>query len=63
MQFYESDNVKYVGIMCRVWKRQLDDFLDCMNDMQRNMLICGYTDYEEFCRELESKMDEEDAYE
>lgn len=61
MRFYESDDVKYVGVMCRVWKGQFDEFLECMNDMQRNMLICGYNDYEEFCRELQNKMDEEDA--
>lgn len=61
MRFSETDEQKYVGVICRVWKRQFYEFLECMNEMQRTMIICGYNDYEDFCRELQSKMDEEEA--
>ena len=60
-RYKEHEDGKYIGVKCCVRKRRIDDFLECMNDMQRNMLICGYNDYEEFCREVQEAMDEEDA--
>lgn len=60
MRFHESDSIKYVGILCRIRKSQLDDFLVCMEELQRNILICGYTDYEEFCQEWQKEIAEED---
>mgnify|MGYP003319584922 CR=1 FL=1 len=47
MSFHETDEHKYVGIICRVWKRQFEEFLECMNEMQRTMIICGDNDYED----------------
>lgn len=61
MRFYESDNVKYIGIICCVRKKHMDDFLMSMHELQKNMAICGYTDYEEFCHEVQEAMDEADA--
>lgn len=60
MRFLEGDIIKYAGILCRIRKRQLDDFLVCMEELQRNILICGYTDYEEFCRDFQKELTEED---
>lgn len=56
----EMDGCKYIGIMCCIRFSRLEDFLMCMHELQRNMMICGYNDYEEFCREVQAEMDAED---
>lgn len=45
----ERDDVSYVGIMCLIRKKRLEDFLMCMEELEKNMMICGYSDYREFC--------------
>lgn len=56
-RFYEKPDIKYIGITCSIRKKHLDEFLECMHELQRNMVICGYSDYEEFCRETLAEMD------
>lgn len=52
MKKLDNPKIKYIGIYCRIKKSRLADFMKCMADLQRNMAICGYTDYEEFCRDM-----------
>lgn len=50
---YLDDTVKendpYVICSCRIPKKQLEDFLAAMHELQNLMLICGHHDYEEYC--------------
>lgn len=59
-EFKESDGCKYIGVKCRVWIKDMDNFFLCMHELQRNMMICGYSDYKEFCREWQKQYTEED---
>ena len=43
---YRKEGSPYVGIFCRVRKRDVPEFLAALEDLKRSMLICGYTDYE-----------------
>ena len=51
---------KYTHIMCSVWKKDVNKFLNCMYELTRIMLICGYTDYQDYCRDWSDKIGEED---
>ncbi len=62
-RFSDLADGKYIGVLCRIPKKRLDDFLVCMEELQRVMYICGYSDYEKFCREEHDKLVEENANE
>lgn len=59
-RYKEHEDGKYIGVTCCVRKSCADDFFMCMHEMQRNMMICGYSDYEEFCRKWQKDIEEED---
>lgn len=44
-----KDWPQYVLFMCSVSQSRWDEFVDVMHDVERNMLIRGYRDYEEAC--------------
>ena len=50
----------YTAIVCRIRKRSLEDFLMAMEELQRKMIICGYNDYEAFCRKIIDAIGQED---
>lgn len=50
----------YSAIRCRIRKRSLSDFLMAMEELQRKMIICGYSDYEAFCRKIIDALGQED---
>lgn len=60
MKFFERDDTPYMAVLCNVRKKHMDEFLECMEELQRNMLICGYVDYEEFCRAIRAVIAEDD---
>ena len=39
----------YRIILCKVWKKQLGDFLEAIDKLSNKMLLCGHTDYLDFC--------------
>ena len=45
-----SDNEKYIIVFCSVRKCDRALFLQCLNKLKNNMLICGNTDYPTFCQ-------------
>ena len=45
-----SDNEKYIIVFCSVRKRERALFLQCLDKLKNNMLICGNTDYPAFCQ-------------
>lgn len=48
----KRDGDSYYICSCRIPKKQLEDFLAAMHELQNLMLICGHSDYEEFCNEV-----------
>lgn len=56
----ESDSCKYMYLAVRIPKKRLGAFLEAMVELQKNMVICGYTDYPDFCRGLIESFDEEE---
>ena len=50
---YEKEGSKYIAVFCHVRKKDTDKFLSALENLNRTMLICGYTDYES---EVESIM-------
>ena len=50
---YEKEGSKYIAVLCHVRKKDTNEFLSALDNLNRTMLICGYTDYE---REVESFM-------
>lgn len=57
----ESDSCKYMMLTVRIRKKHLGPFLEAMEELQRDMLICGYTNYPDFCRELITDSDDEEG--
>ena len=48
--FSLEDDPRYVFVGCDLLKSELDKFNQALYDMQTQMLILGYPDYEEFCK-------------
>ena len=44
-----SDEYSYIAVICKVKKKFRNAFLESLNELERKMLICGYSDYSEFC--------------
>ena len=42
-------DVPYMIIVCRVPRRQSEAFSSAMGELERSLLLKGYTDYSEFC--------------
>lgn len=59
-RYKEHEDGKFIGVECCVWKSRVGEFFECMHELQRNMMICGYSDYEEFCQKLHDEWDEEE---
>ncbi len=51
-QEYEKPGEKYKIIFCKVSKKRVGDFVECMKELEIKMELFGYTDYEEFCESL-----------
>lgn len=60
-RFTDLADGKYIGVLCCVPRRRVHDFMVCMEELQRVMYICGYNDYEEFCRKEQDRLSEESA--
>lgn len=43
---FACEDSPYTAIFCREKKRDVPAFLAALDELKRNMLICGYTDYE-----------------
>ena len=49
---FAKEGSPYRGILCSVRKKDAPVFESCMEELKRNMLICGHPDYEQDIREL-----------
>ena len=39
----------YMIIVCRIPKKQSETFLEAINELERDLLLKGYSDYSDFC--------------
>ena len=46
---YQKEYIPYLAIFCKVKKRDTLQFEAIMKELANKMIICGYTDYEQFC--------------
>ena len=51
---------KYRIIFCKVKKKYKEQFEKAMQELTNKMLLCGYTDYEEFCKKFKEEVYEEE---
>ena len=58
---HRRDGDPFCICSCRIPKKQLEDFLAAMHELQNLMLICWYSDYEEFCNEVHNMFMEDEA--
>ena len=42
----------YRVIFCSVYKWKKSQFIKCMDELKTKMLMCGHSDYVDFCQEL-----------
>lgn len=47
-EFQNGEN-SYIAIFCRVKKKDAKEFEAVMEELEKKMIICGYTDYPEYC--------------
>lgn len=46
---FRKEGEKYQIVVCKVPKRRREDFVACMEELCRNMLVLGRTDYPDAC--------------
>lgn len=49
---FAHPDTPYFAIICRFPKKELDAFLECMDQLKHNMLVLGHTDYENICNHV-----------
>ena len=50
---YGKEGKEYQIILCKASKKRREDFLGCMRELSRNMLLLGHTDYSQFCGQIQ----------
>ncbi|MCR5652934.1 MAG: hypothetical protein K6F88_03945 [Ruminococcus sp.] len=48
----EKEDAPYNVIFCRVPKKETSSFEVAMGELEKKMLVCGHTDYPDFCSEF-----------
>lgn len=54
---YQHADYSYVFVICKVRKRDAGKFLTALTKLPNKMLLCGYPDYLDFCREVRKRFD------
>lgn len=49
---FANEGMDYVAIFCKVRKKDCAGFEKTMKELQSKILICGYGNYEDVCREV-----------
>ena len=58
--FGDAIGETYAICSCRIPKKQIEDFLEAMYELQNLMIICGHKDYKEHCVSVRNKLMGED---
>ena len=53
---YQKAGHKYRMILCKAPKKRRADFVECMKDLTRKMLLLGNTDYYDFCAQVQDQI-------
>ena len=53
---YRKNGQKYQMILCKAPKKRRADFVMCMKDLTRKMLLLGNTDYCDFCKQVQEQI-------
>lgn len=51
MKVTDNPELPYVGVLCKIRKKRLVDFLHCMAELRKLVLMCGHNDYDDFCKQ------------
>ena len=51
MKVTDNPKLPYVGVLCKIRKKRLVDFLHCMDELRKLVLMCGHNDYDDFCKQ------------
>ena len=51
MKVADNPERPYVGVLCKIRKKRLVDFLHCMAELRKLVLMCGHNDYDDFCKQ------------
>ena len=54
-----KDGSPYIAVFCKVHKKDIEKFENTMLELRKKILICGYSDYDEFCEKFFSKIPEQ----
>lgn len=49
---YISKDNKYSVIVCEIPKKYKPKFIKVMEELRNKILICGYNDYDQFCKKI-----------
>ena len=49
---YQKEDIPYLAIFCKVKKQDVSEFEAVMKELVNKMIICGYTEYEQFCEKF-----------
>lgn len=47
-----NDKNDYVIVVCKILKKDIDNFVEAMTELKNNMLLCGHTDYLDECKTI-----------
>ena len=50
-QEYEKKDSPFLLILCKVRKRDVNGFLDALGELENKMILKGYPEYTDFCRQ------------
>ena len=46
---FVNPDFNYIGVICKIRKRDLGAFFECMIELRKLILMCGHNDYDDFC--------------
>lgn len=49
---------KYRVIFCSIKKKYQKKFEEALNELRNKMVICGFTDYDEYCENLKKELED-----
>lgn len=55
---YTKEDFPYMAVLCHVRKKDTEKFLDALEILKKNIMICGYSQYETEISEFMSNLEE-----
>jgi len=51
-----KQGTNYLAVLCKVHKKDVEEFVNALEELKTKMLLLGHTNYPEFCAEINQKM-------